>query len=111
MVNSKAKGKAGELEAAKFLKKHGFEARRGQQFKGTTDSPDVVHSIPGVHLEVKRVEAFRLYDALEQAEQERSNEQVPVVMHRKNRAEWVVIMYAEDWLDWMKELQLHKDNN
>ena len=80
--NSRTKGKVGELEVAALLRDYGFEARRGQQFSGGSDSPDVVHSIPNVHLEVKRVEAFSLYPALEQADRDRDNGEIPVVFHR-----------------------------
>jgi hypothetical protein len=38
-MNSRNKGKRGELEAAKFLASEGFPARRGQQFSGGADSP------------------------------------------------------------------------
>ena len=67
-INSRAKGKDGELEFAEYLRLAGFEARRGQQFHGGGDSPDVVTSIPGVHFEVKRVEAGNPYKWLLQAE-------------------------------------------
>jgi len=56
-VNSKQKGSRGEREAAGVIAEvFGCEARRGQQFAGGKDSPDVIHSIPGVHFEIKRVE-------------------------------------------------------
>tara|TARA_Y100000310_G_scaffold321537_1_gene379279 strand:+ start:434 stop:664 length:231 start_codon:yes stop_codon:yes gene_type:complete len=37
LVNSRQKGKRGELEVVHLLKEYGFEARRGQQFKGTSE--------------------------------------------------------------------------
>tara|TARA_Y100000034_G_C6815249_1_gene366714 strand:+ start:585 stop:920 length:336 start_codon:yes stop_codon:yes gene_type:complete len=91
------KGKAGEREVVNLLKNNGFEARRGQQFKGTKDSPDVIHNIPGVHLEVKRREALSLYPALEKARDE-AHPDMPVVFHRRNGKPWVAIMYADDFL-------------
>jgi hypothetical protein len=92
-VNSRSKGKRGELEAAKALTRVlGCTARRGQQFSGGGDSPDVVHSIDGMHVEVKRTERFNLYDALDQAKQDAADESVPVVMHRRNRCPWVVVV-------------------
>lgn len=102
MTNSDQKGKVGEREFANFLKAHGIEARRGQQFSGGGDSPDVVHSLPGIHFEVKRVEKFALWDAIEQAETDRKEADIPVVAHRKNRREWVVVLYAEDFIHLMK---------
>lgn len=54
-MNSRAKGCVGEREAATFLRGIGFTARRGQQFAGGPDSPDViVEELPSVHFEVKR---------------------------------------------------------
>lgn len=97
-MNSRDKGIRGELEFAAYLRERGFGARRGQQFSGGGDSPDVVHSIPGVHLEVKRVEQFRLYDAVEQAVADAGGK-MPVVVHRKNRCEWVAILRIDDLLE------------
>lgn len=97
-MNSNQKGKRGEREFAAFLKQHGIEARRGQQFTGGGDSPDVVHSLEGIHFEVKRTETLRLWAAIEQAETDRADADIPVVAHRPNRKDWIVILYAEDFL-------------
>src|SRR5579859_6823449 len=98
-MNSRNKGKRGELELAAFLKEHGYEnARRGQQFKGGGDSPDVV-GVPGLHIECKRVEALRLYPALAQAHRDAGDGTVPVVLHRCNGEEWVAILSADDFLN------------
>lgn len=98
MINSRAKGKAGELELAAFLRSFGYEARRGQQFSGGSDSPDVVTSLPGVHLECKRVEKGSLYEWLDQAIRD-AGSNVPVVAHRRSRSEWVAILRLEDLLN------------
>lgn len=95
---SKNKGKVGEREVADMLKSNGFMARRGQQFQGGTDSPDVVHDIPGVHIEVKRTEALKLWDAMAQATADKRPGEMATVWHRKNNKPWVVIMNAEDFL-------------
>ena len=97
--NSNRKGKVGELEVAALLREHGFEARRGQQYSGGPGSPDVVHSIPNVHLEVKRTEALSLYPALQQARDDAGDGEVPVVFHRRSRHEWVAILPAKDFLE------------
>lgn len=93
---SRNKGKAGERELARILREHGYDARRGVQYHGGADSPDVV-GLAGVHIEVKRVEALRLWDALEQSRADAGGD-MPVVMHRKNGQPWVVIQPLEDWL-------------
>jgi len=111
---SRNKGKAGEREVAALLREHGYEARRGQQFAGNvgkvgpvitrigTDSPDVVHNVPHLHIEVKRCEALRLYAALDQADGDAPGNKVPVIFHRKNGEQWVAVMYARDFLQYIK---------
>lgn len=95
---SRQKGKHGEREVAELLRTHGFHAaRRGVQYQGGPDSPDVI-GLPGFHNEVKRTEAFRLYAALEQAKSERKDGDLPVVWHRANQRPWVVVMDALDFL-------------
>lgn len=105
-INSRNKGKTGELELAHFLQEHGYDsARRGQQFRGGGDSPDVV-GIPGLHIECKRVEALQLYPALAQARRDAGDGVVPVVLHRRNREEWVAILRADDFLAIWQRAQL-----
>lgn len=94
---SRNKGKVGEREVAQLLRDHGFDARRGVQFQGGPDSPDVI-GLPGVHVEVKRTEKFHLYPSLEQAKAERKDGDIPAVFHRANSRPWVVILRAEDFL-------------
>lgn len=101
-INSRTKGKQGELEIAHFLKDHGIDARRGQQFSGSPDSPDVVADMPGIHIEVKRVESFNLRKAMEQAERD-ADGKTPVVFQRGNRQRWVAVLYLEDFLKFYKE--------
>ena len=100
MINSRQKGKAGELDLAAFLREHGFdEAARGCQFRGGGDSPDVV-GIPGFHIEAKRVEAGSLYAWLDQAIRDSAGtDLVPLVCHRRNRREWVAILTLADFLE------------
>ena len=99
---SRDKGKVGEREVAALLREYGFDARRGQQFAGGGDSPDVVHSIDGVHIEVKRVEQFNLWAAMEQAKRDAKNGEVAAVFHRKNKQDWVVVLDAKDFLQMLR---------
>ena len=95
-AKSRRKGCRGELEAAAELQRlFHVEARRGRQYCGTDESPDVQAAIHGVHFEVKRVEALRLYPALEQAIED-AGENVPVVLHRANQKPWVAIVRLDD---------------
>jgi hypothetical protein len=95
-AKSRRKGCRGELEAAAELGRlFHVEAHRGRQYQGCQDAPDVRAAIPGVHFEVKRVEALRLYPAIEQAIED-AGESVPVVLHRANQRPWVAIVRLDD---------------
>ncbi len=77
-LRSRNKGKRGEREAAGELQRlFNVDARRGRQFQGSDESPDVVADIPGLHFEVKRCEDFRLYPSLAQASDD-AGENIPV---------------------------------
>ena len=91
------KGAAGEREAAEKLNEVlGTKFHRGRQYHGGPESPDLAGDLPGLHLEVKRVEALRLYPSLEQARRDSGTGEVPAVIHRMNKKPWVVILYADD---------------
>ena len=94
---SRDKGKRGELELAAELRRlFGVEARRGQQFCGGGDSPDVVTGLPDVHCEVKRTERLSLYPAMKQAATDAGADKVPVVFHRQNHEDWLAIVRLND---------------
>lgn len=95
-VNSKAKGKKGELELANKLQEYGYDAHRGVQYHGGADSPDVV-GLPGIHIEVKRVEKLNIYDAISQAKRD-AGILLRAVFHRKNDCEWLVTMPLDDFM-------------
>lgn len=98
-INSRQKGAQGEREFAAVLKDKGLEARRGQQFSGSKDSPDVVcSSLTGVHFEVKRVQAGNPYKWLAQAVRD-AGISLPVVAHRKNNQPWIAILPMDALLD------------
>ena len=101
---SRDKGKRGEREVVELLKSHDFEARRGQQFRGGSDSPDVIHNIPGVFIEVKRTETMSLYPVLEKAKEEAGGA-VPVIFHRRSDKPWVVVLEAEAFLDMAEDIR------
>jgi len=93
---SKDKGKRGELELAAELRKlFGIEARRGVQYQGGKDSPDVITDIPNIHVEVKRTERLSLYPAMKQATKD-AGDKLPIVFHRQNREGWLAIIRLND---------------
>ena len=94
---SRNKGKRGELELAHKLQEYGYNARRGQQYAGLYGDADVV-GVPGLHIECKRVEQLNIEKALVQSEQDARSDEIPVVMHRKNREEWKVTLRLDDFM-------------
>lgn len=66
-MNSKQKGARGEREFAAFCREQGYDVRRTAQYCGNTgDAADVV-GLPGIHVEVKRVERLDLDKTMSQA--------------------------------------------
>lgn len=100
-LNSKQKGKRGELEFALALRSAGYKsARRGQQYHGGPGSADVeCEELPDVHFEVKRTEVTSLEKWMAQAVADVGDSgKTPVVAHKKNRSDWVIVMRLEDFL-------------
>lgn len=98
-MNSNRKGKTFEREIAAYLREHGYtEARRGQQYKGGADSPDVI-GLTGFHIEAKRTEHFQLYAALAQSKRDAAENEIPIVIHRKNNEKSVVVISLDDFME------------
>lgn len=107
-MNSNAKGKRGEREcAADHLEHWGVEARRGQQFAGGTDSPDVVTSLVGCHCEAKRVEKGNPYDWIEQAVED-ADGCIPYVWHKRNNKPALLIVRFADFPSLARAWALHE---
>lgn len=101
-MNSRRKGKVGEREFAALLREHGFDARRGQQFSGGADSPDVMSAaLAWLHIEVKRTQALNLADACAQAEGDAGGKPW-VVAHRRNHAPWMISLKAEVFFKFLR---------
>lgn len=104
-MNSKQKGKRGELELANKLKEYGYDCRRTAQYNGKElDSKADVVGLTGIHIECKRVERLNIDEAMEQAVRDCKGE-VPAVFHRKNDKPWLVTMRLDDWIN----LYQHKE--
>ncbi len=110
-INSRAKGVHGEKEVRDFLRDRGYAAKRGQQHEGGSDSPDVMHSIDWLHIEVKRTESLSVYKAMEQACEDADGEKTPTVWHRRNKQPWLVVMLADDFMDMVEELPQNFEPN
>lgn len=94
--SEREKGKRGEREVASLLRARGFDgARRGRQYAGHPEAPDVL-GVPGCHLEVKYREKLNVPAAYEQARAE-AGCAVAVLIHRRSRGRWLVTVALDDW--------------
>ena len=107
-MTSREKGKRGERQWRDELRANGYHARRGQQFSGSPDSPDVVcEELDWLHFEVKAVERLNIEDAMEQARRDagasRTGQQkIPVVAHKRSFRPWLVTITAEVFFQFLR---------
>jgi len=102
-MNSNRKGKRGEREFAAVLREAGFDARRGQQFAGGPDSPDVAcKALAWLHVEVKRVQRLNVAEACSQASTDAGGKPF-VATHRRNGSPWFVTMRADFFLPFLHQ--------
>ena len=108
--SSRDKGKRGERELAQELRRLGCQgARRAQQYCGTESSADIL-CLEKVHIECKRCESLSIYKAMQQATRDAGEtHDMPVVMHRRSRQPWLVVMRLEDWVE-MYAAYMHQVN-
>lgn len=95
---SQRKGADGERELAAILRECGYSIERGgSQTYG--EVPDLL-GLPGVHIEVKRVERLNVPGAMTQAIRDAARfGDVPCLFHRRSRSPWLVTMQLADWLE------------
>jgi hypothetical protein len=98
-INSRTKGKRGELEFSSWIHAHwGVDARRSVQFCGRAGDADLITPLP-VHFEVKREERLAIYKTVHQClDDARGTGRVPVVAWRKNKEDWLLIVEARNML-------------
>jgi Holliday junction resolvase len=97
-ILKREKGKRGERGFRDLLRSYGFSARRGQQFSGSPDSPDVVCPELPVHFEVKAGNTHSVDAAFRQCTSECGGS-VPVVSSKRDYGDWMVYLRASDFLE------------
>ncbi|MBR6840162.1 MAG: hypothetical protein IKM82_06180, partial [Oscillospiraceae bacterium] len=87
-----------ERELAAVLTGYGYEIKRGGSMS-FGEVPDLV-GLPGVHIEVKRVERLNVPEAMQQAVKDsvRFRDGMPALFHRRNRQPWLVTLRLEDFM-------------
>lgn len=101
-MNSKQKGARGERMLAAELTRAGFLARRGVQYQGSCDSPDIVcPDLARWHWEVKFTEQCRLCDWLNQVEMDRNGKPY-IIAWRRRRGPWIALLDLSALLELIK---------
>ena len=102
-INSKQKGSRNEREVAEIIRKYGFEARRSAQYCGNTgEAADITTNLP-YHIEVKHQERLEIDKWWEQATHD-CGEKTPILVFRKNKQKWRVVMDFEKFLELNKNV-------
>lgn len=96
-INSKQKGNRFERDLAAKFREYGYDARRGQQFQGGADSPDVV-GLPRIHVEAKHVEKLNVREAYAQAKRDSAEDRFPAVFWKRNNMNTLVIIDIDDFM-------------
>ena len=95
---SQRKGADGERELAALLREYGYTIERGGSCS-FGEVPDL-SGVPGLHIEVKRVEHLNVLEAMKQTirDSERFHDGRPVLFHRRNRSPWLCTMTLPDFM-------------
>ena len=96
------KGAQAENEVCKLAAAHGFTGLRTRSGGGQVRGD--IAGIPGVAMEVKRVERGNVSEWMRQA-QANCGTDMPVVAHRKSREPWLVTLEMDDFLAILKAAQ------
>lgn len=89
-MNSRRKGKRGELEAARALRElFGVAVTRAAQHSGKEQAD--LRGTPGLHWEVKLYAKIGACRFMDQAQAE-CGDDVPIVLMRENGGQWMVMV-------------------
>jgi Holliday junction resolvase len=109
MIRSKQKGARAERALRDELRTAGWmSARRGQQFKGTPDSPDVIcEELDCFRFECKHRERGNdPFAFMEQAARDAGAQKIPIVAMRKNNHAFLVVLQMADFFAMLKSCDL-----
>ena len=101
--HSKRKGADAEKELAELLMRSW-----GVVLAARGHGRDVVSSLPGVHIEVKRVERLDVPGALRQAARDAGG-RIAVLAHRSSRQPWLVTLELTDVPQLARLLAIHEE--
>jgi hypothetical protein len=94
------KGATAEREVIAIIRAHGWpHAERTSNGRDQHGRGDIVAGPPGCHLEIKRQERLNVPKALDQATADADHLDIPIVIHRPSRHEWMATLPLGDLLN------------
>ena len=96
-MNSRMKGKRGELEAVRALKTLGLDAERTVQHEGRGSAGDVRVFGANVHAEVKGRATITACRVMDQDIRDCRRGATPAVLMRENRGPFLLMLQLSDW--------------
>lgn len=98
-MNSRAKGARGERALSHKLQEYGYDtSREGWKQSRGAEVADV-EGVEGMHIECKWVERLNIHEALNQSIKDAQANEIPVVMHKRNKDIWKVTMRLDDFME------------
>jgi hypothetical protein len=94
------KGADAEREIIAILHANGWtHAERTSNGRDQGGRGDILAGPPGCHIEIKRQERLNVPKALSQAIADANHLDIPIVIHRPSRHQWMATLPLEDLLD------------
>jgi hypothetical protein len=95
----RTKGAVAEREIVAILREHGWtHADRTSDGRRQHGRGDITSGPAGVHIEIKRHERLNVPAAVRQAHAEADPLDVPIVVHRPSRCEWMATLPLDELL-------------
>ena len=110
MVNSRQKGKRGELQARNAARVHWFakDCIRAAQACGAW-AADLLYALPGFHVEVKSYKKVAALNWYRQAQSDRNEDELPIVLMTENGdSNWYIILDIKHTQEFINAVQQNK---
>lgn len=98
-VTERRKGAEGEREVVRMLHAHGWGfAERTSNGRAQSGKNDVARGPAGCAIEIKRQEKLNVPKAFDQLKRDSDPRDIPVLVHRPSRHEWMATLPLEELL-------------
>jgi hypothetical protein len=94
---ARRKGKAGELEAVRIIREHGWP-RASRSSRGTAQKGDVADGPAAAVIEIRRRESLSVPAAMREVMGRCEPHELPLLVHRRSNQPWLVTMELAELL-------------